>query len=456
MESKKINKNFAVWINLLFLGSGFIYLRKYWYGFVSFILALIFYEYLGLRESLILLIAIMYLTNSEAKKMIANHERLPKTNILFIIVMIVGVLSVLILISSAIMLWSGNQQLGEINNTDEKLLKTNLKNTNSISRTFDPEIIKSEPYLKEIILEDEDLRTLSASIVKDCPSGNKNCYVNAIYRYVVENYNYYNDPRTHEYIQPVTSTINIGGGDCEDLTILLNSLLENLGIKTYLVLADNHAYSLACGINSEKLRSYIDNSLIDTFSDNILESGEKGMVYENGELFFTIKDDSKRVLKGKSSFYSGGNGSSFDEGDYMNIRYSITSIVPLDLYVVPSSDDFHLIANHRTFTHYPECKDQQFLKISDSCDYLKKRGGIVLVNNNYDDAVVDLEIIRYFNYPLPDSLQSNIITSYTIKEEKCIVLDPTLGKYGYPGYPINVTGDKIAIDPFSKEKINLS
>ena len=46
----------------------------------------------------------------------------------------------------------------------------------------------------------------------------------------------------------------IGGGDCEDLTILLNSYLENLGIETYLVLTDNHAYTLACDIDPKKLK----------------------------------------------------------------------------------------------------------------------------------------------------------------------------------------------------------
>ena len=106
----------------------------------------------------------------------------------------------------------------------------------------DPVIQRAEPYISKVVFDDINLRTQAASIVRGCPSGDKECQINKLYRYVVENYDYYSDPRSREFIQSPSETMKVKGGDCEDLTILLNSLLENLGIKTYLVLTEDHAY----------------------------------------------------------------------------------------------------------------------------------------------------------------------------------------------------------------------
>ncbi|MCK4736216.1 MAG: transglutaminase domain-containing protein, partial [Methanophagales archaeon] len=94
----------------------------------------------------------------------------------------------------------------------------------------DPVIQEVEPCISEVVFDDVNLRKQAASIVSGCPSGDKECQVNRIYRYVVENFDYYSDPRSREFIQSPSETMNIKGGDCEDLTILLMSLLENLGI----------------------------------------------------------------------------------------------------------------------------------------------------------------------------------------------------------------------------------
>jgi len=89
--------------------------------------------------------------------------------------------------------------------------------------TSDPIIQRAEPYISEIVFDDINLRKQAASIVSECPSGDKECQVNKLYRYIVENYNYYSDPRSGEFIQSPSETMNIKGGDCEDLTILLIS-----------------------------------------------------------------------------------------------------------------------------------------------------------------------------------------------------------------------------------------
>ena len=119
---------------------------------------------------------------------------------------------------------------------------------------------KYDAYLDKIILEDVNLRSIASQMTEGCSSGNKECQVNSIYKYIVTNYDYYSDPRTREFIQDPYETMQVKGGDCEDLTILLNSLLENLGIRTYVVFAPNHAYSLACGMDIDDLRDEISSS----------------------------------------------------------------------------------------------------------------------------------------------------------------------------------------------------
>ena len=124
---------------------------------------------------------------------------------------------------------------------------------------LDPTVTRANPYIKKIIFNDINLRAYANSIIKDCKSNDIECQINSIYRYIVENYNYISDPIGTELIQSPEETMQIGGGDCEDLTILYMSLLENIGIKTYLVLNKTHAYSLVYDVN-------IDNFLqIDRF-----------------------------------------------------------------------------------------------------------------------------------------------------------------------------------------------
>lgn len=133
------------------------------------------------------------------------------------------------------------------------------ENTDNIF--LDEEIQDAKPYLDEIVSDNIELRSYANSIVSDCQD--KECQINSIYRYIVENFNYLSDPVGVELIQTPQETIDIGGGDCEDLSILFISLLENIGIKAYLVLTDNHAYALAVDVDTDNLWKYIEQSFIE-------------------------------------------------------------------------------------------------------------------------------------------------------------------------------------------------
>ena len=255
--------------------------------------------------------------------------------------------------------------------------------------------------------------------------------------------------------------MKIKGGDCEDLTILLSSHLENLGIKTYLVLTETHAYCLACGVDTEDLWQYIQESIITQASKDLGQKEDIKVVIESGNLFVVEEKQQTFVLKEGSVYYYGGDGSEFASPiEYMNIKYDASSSQPLTIYVVPSRADYESMSGGHTFTHYPPCKKQNILKISDSCDGLTDYGGLILKNDNLallsnNDAIVDLKIKFYFYYSPYELLADQKISYYEIDNQKCIVLDATAGEYGYPGCDANLEGEKIAIDPITKEYIYL-
>lgn len=286
---------------------------------------------------------------------------------------------------------------------------------------------EAEPYLNKIVLEDINLRQKAVSITEGCGGGDKECQVNKIYRNVVENYNYYSDPRKQEFIQSPYETMQIKGGDCEDLTILLNSLLENIGIKTYLVLTENHAYSLACGVDIEELQKEIISSL------------------DEKELY-----DETVSLSPYYAKYYGGDGE--DVKIPIELEYSIDSNLPVKVYIVPSSESLDLWSEGKSYTYYPSCSKDDIYRASGSCK-INNLGGVLIINNNQEDAIVDFELkVKYSNLDL-----GNFSTSYySVDEEKCIILDPSAGKYGYPGYDANLQGEKTAIDPLTKEHVILN
>jgi len=322
-------------------------------------------------------------------------------------------------------------------------LLVSVSGCTQLQTMVDPVVQRAEPYISKIVSNDITLRSYANSIIKDCPPNNKEAQINAIYRYIVENYNYLSDPTDVELIQSPQETMQVKGGDCEDLAILLNSLLENIGTKTYLVITDTHVYSLAYNIDTNSLWTYVEQSLIKQVEK---DSGEN----------IRQKYNQTFVLKANYNWYYGGEGSPLETSfDYLNISYKITSNKPLHFYVVPSKQDFNLLVNNSEFTHYPSCEHENILNTEGVCSYLDKYGGIALSNNNRNDATVTVDLLFYFHPSFYELFKNETITSYKIDSVNCVVLDATAGLYGYPGYDGGLTGEKIAIDPLTKEYVYL-
>jgi hypothetical protein len=157
-------------------------------------------------------------------------------------------------------------------------------------------------------------------------------------------------------------------------------------------------------------------------------------------------------------YYYGGDGRVFPieaatfgdsvvKIESLEIDYSVWSSEPVNIYILPSKDEFDNMVERRSFQHYPDCAEQGVYQSQETCE-MPRYGGIAIQNPTSRDATVDLEVA--FSYKI--YFEGLKITYYTLKDEQAIVLELTAGKYGYPGYsPVEEAERRIAIDPITKE-----
>ena len=91
------------------------------------------------------------------------------------------------------------------------------------------------------------------------------------------------------------------------------------------------------------------------------------------------------------------------------------------------------------------------MSITDTIPNLDQYGGIILSNENWQDATVSVSIEFYFHPSFYELFKDEKIVTYNIDGVNCVVLDPTAGTYGFPGYDGGVIGEKTAIDPITLE-----
>jgi hypothetical protein len=307
------------------------------------------------------------------------------------------------------------------------------------------EVRLAKPYMERIVFDDAELRELAGAVAQGYPD--REGKVNAIYRYIVEDFTYIADPEGTEYIQSPSETLNFKGGDCEDLTILACSLLENIGIRTYLVLTENHAYALVSGIDPDNLWKYVNESLQEQFIE------DHDMVSSIDEAF---------QLRAGYVYYYGGDGKVFPieaatfgdsvvKIESLEIDYSVLSSEPVNIYILPSRDEFDNLVERRDFQHYPDCQEQGVYQAEARCE-IPRYGGIALENPNSRDATVDARVT--FSYEV--YFEGLKVTYYTLEGEQAVVLELTAGEYGYPGYsPLVEAERKFAIDPITEEYFSL-
>lgn len=81
-----------------------------------------------------------------------------------------------------------------------------------------------------------ELRFLAEDIVQHCKNKDYKCEINSIYNWVRKNIRFTRDPYRVEMLRDPLVNIERGNGDCDDHTIILNSLLQSIGHPTRVVL----------------------------------------------------------------------------------------------------------------------------------------------------------------------------------------------------------------------------
>ncbi len=99
-------------------------------------------------------------------------------------------------------------------------------------------------YLSRIDYRNEQINILATRMVVDTHD-NEVMKTRAILDFVSNEIHYISDPGDGvEFAKDPVSTLIAGGGDCEDQTLLLCSMLETVGLKTYIAFTDDHVFAL--------------------------------------------------------------------------------------------------------------------------------------------------------------------------------------------------------------------
>jgi hypothetical protein len=161
-------------------------------------------------------------------------------------------------------------------------------------------------------------------------------------------------------------------------------------------------------------------------------------------------------------YYYGGDGRVFPivgatfgdsvvKIESLEIDYSVLSSQLVNIYILPSRDEFDNLVDRKDFQHYPDCQEQGVYQAESKCE-IPRYGGIAIQNPTSKNAVVDVRVT--FSYKV--YFEGLKATYYTLKGEQSIVLELTAGEYGYPGYsPLVEAETKFAIDPVTEEYFSL-
>lgn len=301
----------------------------------------------------------------------------------------------------------------------------------------------AQPFLNKLDLDDSELRAYANTILTGCDASNTECFVNALYRDVLLNYTCLVAPMNNATLQTPHQTIQQKQGTCEDLSILLCSLLSNIGLTSSLVFTTTHVYAMVSDVNADDLWLVAEQSLIhqveNVFGEPILQS-----YYQTYEL------PSHGVL------YAGGEDKKTFAGviDSMTIDYNLQSNQELTLFVVPTWTEYNefQIGDYANFTAIDQWN---FTSATGSIPELSTFGGIMLYNGGMQTATVTVDLIFSFEASFYKTYNKNELTVYHVWEKNAVLLDPTLDDYGFPGYDDAVAGVKKAIDPLTQEYILL-
>lgn len=266
-------------------------------------------------------------------------------------------------------------------------------------------LLRYRPYLEKIAAPSIPIRTLAYEKIKDCAPGELTCAAIQLYRFVQKDLGYIRDPAARELIQSPDETLRVGAGDCEDLSILLASLLENVGMPTYLVFTSDHAYTLACNVDVDQVRP-------------------------NMSRLYTPPRQERRVQETHAIPGHSFKVWHFSFPEATALHYSINATQSVDWVLVPSKDDTVAFGQNKAYQSYRCSRERVSQILEDEC---RMSGEPEMIIRNREGQEVQVNIdLRYLVASQPPTLPDAVDT-YLINGQSCLVLDPAIKGSGYPG-----------------------
>jgi hypothetical protein len=308
----------------------------------------------------------------------------------------------------------------------------------------DPFVQYAAPFIGKIAFDDSDLQAYASMILAGCEDSTKECELNALYRDVLLNYTCVSAPINSSTLQTPQETIQEKQGTCEDLSILLCSLLSNVGISSYLVFTDDHVYVLALDMNPDVLWDVANQSLIHLVEDHFGEP-----LWQTYNQTYTLP--SNAVL------YAGGEEGKTFTGviDSMTIDYAIQSDRQLMLFIVPTWEEYNAFQTG-DFANFTYTTQWNFTSTTGTIPPLSTYGGIMLYNANAQTATAGVNLVFSFQPSFYETYNKNTLTVYGVGGYDAVLCDPSLGEYGFPGYDARISGEKTSIDPLTNAYVILS
>ncbi len=133
-------------------------------------------------------------------------------------------------------------------------------------------------YLKHIDYRNDQIRIVAAKKVAGA-NDDELLKTIALLNFVSNEINYLSDPDDGlEYVNDPLTTMLAEAGDCEDQTLLLCSLLESVGVKTYMAFTDQHVFVLVRFSKSYAELSAAPHVYIDEWPCYALDPADPGAV----------------------------------------------------------------------------------------------------------------------------------------------------------------------------------
>lgn len=307
----------------------------------------------------------------------------------------------------------------------------------------DPFLEYAAPFVEKVVVNDSGLQSYANAIIIGCGSSAKECQLNALYRDILMNYTCIAAPLDNSSLQTPQETISAKQGTCEDLSILLCSLLCNIGISSWLVFTSSHVYALASDVDTDMLWTIAEQSLIRLVEERFGEPMYQSLVQ-------TL------VLEPANIMYIGGDAKTFTGLiDFMTIEYSFQSSQPLDVFVVPTQIEFFALRDNGTKTNimyeWPDLSSK-----TGTIPQMFTFGGLVLLNNNTETATVSIDFEFMFQPSFYNSYNKNKLSVYDLGGKDAVALDPTVSDFGFPGYDLEISGEKTAVNPVSNQYVTLT